>query len=299
MFGLKTGKNAETYYSQLYVKGSEGSTQSHTDCGSGAHGERRPWELPADSGGAGGVPGVDPVKAELVRRDVAQRILDKSGDAGDVAAGWRRWANTVLSPKVDYMATIRHAVRKALRESTLGRYDRTYSRPHRRQAAYGDFIMSSFHQPRPRPGFLIDTASSMQDTQLARAVAELGGLTRQLGYSTDVVVVCCDAAVHNAKRAFNASQVELLGGGGTDIGVGLRWFTERKSGPIDLLVVVTDCHTPWPEEIPPFPVITIRVGDGPPPPWGDRGANKVITIEDPKPVKTTPMWNERRQRWQD
>jgi predicted metal-dependent peptidase len=296
-FGLNTGENAETYYSQ-FVKGSDPDSKSHTDCGSGAHGERRPWELPADDGGAGGVPGVDSVKAELIRRDAAQRILDRSGDAGDIPIGWRRWANTVLAPKVDYMATIRHAVRKALRESTLGRYDRTYSRPHRRQAAYGNFIMSSFHQPRPRPGFLIDTSSSMQETQLARAIAELGGLTRQLGYGTDVVVACCDAAVHSVKRAFNASQVELLGGGGTDIGVGLRWFTERKSGPIDLLVVVTDCHTPWPEEVPPFPVITIRVGDGPPPPWGERGANKVITIEDPTPVKVSPVWNERRQRWQ-
>jgi predicted metal-dependent peptidase len=296
MFGMKTGENAETYYGKL-VKGSDPITDLHADCGSGAHGERRPWELPAD-GGAGGVPGVDPVKAELVRRDVAHRILDSSGDAGDVAAGWRRWANVVLTPKVDYMATIRHAVRRALRESTLGRYDRTYSRPHRRQAAYGEFIMSSFHQPRPRPGFLIDTSSSMQDTQLARAIAELGGLTRQLGYGADVVVACCDAAVHDVKRAFRASQVELYGGGGTDIAVGLRWFVERRSGPIDLLVIVTDCHTPWPEEMPPFPVITIRVGDGPAPPWGDRGGNNVITIEDPVPVKTTPIWNERRQRWQ-
>jgi predicted metal-dependent peptidase len=296
-FGLNTGDTAETYYSKL-VKGSDPFSNRHIDCGSGAHGERRPWELPAD-GGAGGVPGVDPVKAELVRRDVAQHILDRTGDAGDIPFGWRRWAHTVLAPKVDYMATIRHAVRKALRESTLGRYDRTYSRPHRRQAAYGEFIMSSFHQPRPRPGFLIDTSLSMDDTQLARAVAELGGLTRQLGYGADVVVACCDAAVHNVKRAFNASQVELYGGGGTDIGVGLRWFIERKSGPIDLLVVVTDCQTPWPEETPPFPVITIRVGDGPPPPWGDRGANKVITIEEPKPVNTKPVWNERRQRWQE
>jgi hypothetical protein len=90
----------------------------------------------------------------------------------------------------------------------------------------------------------------------------------------------------------------LYGGGGTDIGAGLRWFTERRSGPVDLLVVVTDCQTPWPDETPRFPVITIRVGEGPPPPWGNRGANKVITIEDLTPVTITPTWNERRQRWQ-
>jgi predicted metal-dependent peptidase len=279
-YGLLTGENAETYYRQLYMKGSDPITEFHIDCGSGAHGEPRPWELPDDDGSPGGVPGVDPVKAQLVRRDVAQRLLDRSGDAGDAPLGWRRWASMVLAPKVDYMATIRHAVRKALRDSTLGRYDRTYKRPHRRQACYGEFLMPSFHQPRPRPGFLIDTSGSMEDTQLARAVAELGGLTRQLGYSTEVVVACCDVVVHDVKKVFNAAQLEMYGGGGTDIGAGLRWFIDRKRGPIDLLVIVTDCQTPWPEETPPFPVITIRVGDGDPPPWGEQGANKVITIED-------------------
>jgi predicted metal-dependent peptidase len=288
MYGLQTGENAETYYRQLFkpvhsdaARDRGGSPRLAHDCGSGAHGEPRPWELPDDDGSPGGVPAVDRVKAQLVRREVANRILDRSGDAGDVPLGWRRWAHTVLTPKVDYMATIRYTVRRALRDSTLGRYDRTYRRPHRRQACYGEFIMSSFHQPRPRPGFLIDTSSSMQDTQLARAVAELGGLTRQLGYSTEVVVACCDAVVHDVKKVFTAAQLQLYGGGGTDMRNGFRCFTEGKGPPIDLLIVVSDCQTPWPPETPPFPVITIRVGDGAPPPWGDRGANKVITIEEP------------------
>ena len=193
---------------------------------------------------------------------------------------WRRWARATLAPKVDYMATIRHAVRRALRDSTLGRYDRTYRRPHRRQAAYGDFIMASFYQPRPRPGFLIDTSSSMEDSQLARAITELGGLTRQLGYGADIVVACCDAAVHSVRKVFSATEVELYGGGGTDIGVGIRTFIDRTFDPIDLLVIVSDCHTPWPAKTPPFPVITIRLGDGAPPPWGNHGANRVITIAD-------------------
>jgi predicted metal-dependent peptidase len=290
-FALARGENAETYYRQLLNRqrpdetrkrrGAQGDT-AH-DCGSGAHGERRAWELADDDGSPGGAPGVDPVKAELVRRDVAHRILDRSGEAGEVPLGWRVWARSVVTPKVDYMATIRHVVRKALRDSTLGRYDRTYSRPHRRQAAYGEFIMSSFHQPRPRPGFLIDTSSSMQDSQLSRAVAELGGLTRQLGYTTGVVVACCDVAVHGVRTVFRSAQLELLGGGGTDLDTGIRWFAESCRPMVDLLVIVTDCQTAWPEPAPPFPVVTIRVGDGPPPPWGQRGSNKVITIDEPAP----------------
>jgi predicted metal-dependent peptidase len=302
-YGLRNGDRAEAYYNQLPVapkqqhreggpRGLE-ATGEEQDCGSGAHGERRFWELPADDGGEGGVGGVDRLKAELVRREVARRIDEMSPYDNTVALAWRRWAHATLAPKVDYMATLRHAVRRALRDSTLGRYDRTYRRPHRRQACYGEFIMSSFYQPRPRPGFLIDTSGSMGDSQLARAVSELGGLTRQLGYGADVVVACCDAAVHDVKKVFAGTQIELYGGGGTDMGVGLRAFIEKKRPPIDLLVIVSDCRTPWPKEVPPFPVITIRVGDGPPPPWGNHGANKVVTIEEPGAT----LENQPRKRW--
>jgi predicted metal-dependent peptidase len=302
-YGLQPGNTAEVYYNELPKPphsdrhaSSADASSSVEDCGSGAHGERRFWELPAESEVDGGVPGVDRLKAELVRRDVARRIDEISPYAGDVSLAWRRWARATLAPKVDYRATIHHVVRRALRDSTIGRYDRTYRRPHRRQACYGELMMASFYQPRPRPGFLIDTSSSMDDSQLARAVAELGGLTRQLGYGADVVVACCDAAVHTVKRVFSAAQVELYGGGGTDIGVGLRSFIDRKSGPIDLLVIVSDCRTPWPEDAPPFPVVTIRVGGGTPPPWGHKGANRVVTVEDEAAVlaEHERKW---RQRW--
>jgi predicted metal-dependent peptidase len=286
-YGFDVGESAERYYHRLSRPAGGGgdgpgrprAASAWHDCGSGAHGERRTWELPED-GGAEGVPSVDVVKAQMVRREVAQRILDRSGESGDVPLGWRRWAQGMLTPRVDFLATIRHAVRKALRESTLGRFDRTYRRPHRRQACYGDVILSSFHQPRPRPGFLIDTSSSMADPQLARAVAELGGLTRQLGYGADVLVACCDTVVHDVRRAFSAAQLELYGGGGTDLGAGLQWFTDRGHPRVDLLVIVSDCQTSWPDEAPPFPVITIRVGDGDPPRWGTLRSNRVITIED-------------------
>src|SRR5262249_28674566 len=272
-YGLESGNTAEVYYNQLPApprggrqQATDGESDGRDDCGSGAHGERRFWELPADDGSDGRVPGVDRLKAELVRREVARRIDAMSPYDNDVSFAWRRWARATLAPKVDYKATIHHAVRRALRDSTIGRYDRTYRRPHRRQACYGEFIMSSFYQPRPRPGFLIDTSSSMEDSQLSRAVSELAGLTRQLGYGAAGVVASSDAAVQGVRKGFSRANVELYGGGGTDLREGLRVFVERKTAPIDLLVVVTDCRTPWPDDAPPFPVVTVRVGDGTPPP---------------------------------
>jgi len=300
-YGMSGGINAERYYALLASrsnpkeKAGGDEQQWSADCGSGADGEQRSWELPADDGAEDAIPGVNRIKAELVRRGVARLIDDRSPFDSDVPLGWRRWARATLAPKVDYMATIRHVVRRALRRSTLGRYDRTYARPHRRQACYGEFIMPGFYQPRPTPGFLIDTSGSMTDTQMARAVSELAGLTRQLGYGADIVVMCCDAAVHSVKHAFTGTPVELYGGGGTDLRVGLRAFVERKVAPVDLLVVVSDCRTPWPKERPPFPVITIRVGDGALPPWGTQGSNQVITLVEPEaaPDDKRPRWGRR------
>ncbi|MBM3772983.1 MAG: hypothetical protein FJW27_17185 [Acidimicrobiia bacterium] len=285
-YGLESGDRAEVYFAQLssssqtQERPQQEPSQQGADCGSGAHGEPRPWEVPADQGQASAIPSVDRLKAELIRRDVARRIQDISRFAGTVSLSWRRWATAILAPKVDYSATIRQVARKALRRSTLGRYDRTYRRPHRRQACYGDLIMPSFHQPRPRPGFLIDTSGSISDSQLSRAVSELTGLFRQLGYGAEVIVACCDAAVHMVRSSFSATQVELYGGGGTDLAAGIGIFTTRTGDPIDVLFIVTDCHSPWPSDVPPFPVIIIRVGDGTPPPWSHYGANTVISIPD-------------------
>ena len=169
--------------------------------------------------------------------------------------GWRVWARSVVTPKVDYMATIRHAVRKALRDSTLGRYDRTYRRPHRRQAAYGEFIMSSFHQPRPRPGFLIDTSSSMQDSQLSRAVAELAGLTRQLGYSTRssspaAMSPCTASARSSRRRSWSCTAAAVPTSARASAGLSNGAVrSDRPARDRDRL------PDPWPEEAPPFPVI--------------------------------------------
>ena len=80
-YGLESGATAEVYYKQLSAppraeKPQSAADSGHAgqDCGSGAHGERRVWELPADDEGEGKTPGVDCLKAELVRREVARCI---------------------------------------------------------------------------------------------------------------------------------------------------------------------------------------------------------------------------------
>ena len=44
------------------------------------------------------------------------------------------------------------------------------------------------------------------------------------------VVACCDVAVHGVMTIFNPSQLEMYGGGGTDIGKGIQWFADGGGG---------------------------------------------------------------------
>ena len=62
-------------------------------------------------------------------------------------------------------------------------------------------------------------------------------------------IVCCDAKAFEAQKVLRARDVELLGGGGTDMGVGLIKAAELRPRP-DLIVVLTDGHTPWPADPP-------------------------------------------------
>jgi predicted metal-dependent peptidase len=62
-------------------------------------------------------------------------------------------------------------------------------------------------------------------------------------------VLSCDAQVHSVKRVSRASQVELLGGGGTDMGEGITQALALRPRP-SIVVVLTDGFTPWPLEAP-------------------------------------------------
>jgi predicted metal-dependent peptidase len=129
-------------------------------------------------------------------------------------------------------------------------------------------------QPIPRVAVLIDTSGSMSDGMLTQSVAEVHGVLKQIGNAAEVMVASCDAAVHKIQKVWSSKEVQLYGGGGTDIGVGIATIDAAKP-KVDLLIIVTDCHTPWPEVKPKATYsLIINVGTGAPPSWG-----KTIKIE--------------------
>jgi len=62
-------------------------------------------------------------------------------------------------------------------------------------------------------------------------------------------VLACDTAVAAAQRVSTARQVQLTGGGGTDMGTGIAAAVALRPRPA-VTVVLTDGYTPWPAQPP-------------------------------------------------
>ena len=244
------------------------------NCGSGAHGQQEEWEL--ESPEKGGGHGVSKAEGDLVRRDVAKKIEEHAQNRGNIPEGWKRWAELTMKPKVDWRRELAAAIRRSVADAA-GMADYAYCRPSRRQASLPQVILPTMRRPVPNAAVLIDTSGSMSDGMIAQCIAEVGGVLRATGLSDGVTVLAVDAAVHSCKKVFSKSQVTPLGGGGTELSVGVEHV--RKLRPLPhVLILLTDGYTSWEFEQPPFKVVVGIIGEynGELPSWA-----KVVRIDLP------------------
>ena len=256
-FGMPSGELAETYYELL-----DGVRRlPDTECGSGAHGVLREWDLAADSRV------VDGLEGDLIRQQVAQDIRSSVRSGGSVPGGLERWALAYLEPKIDWRRQFAAHVRAGI-DSVSGAVDYSYRRPSRRLGSPigRAVVLPALVQPVPRVAVVVDTSGSMSEESLCQALAEINGILRSSGVGGGrITVLACDSAIHSSKEVFSANQVSLLGGGGTDMGVGIAEAERLRPRP-ELVVVITDGFTPWPSKRPSPQVVVALMEDGPDPP---------------------------------
>jgi len=213
------------------------------DCGSGAHGQPREWELPAPTDET---PGIGEGEAALLRKAVAREVADAAKkDRGSVPAGWQRWADALLTPPTipwerELAALMHNAITMA-----AGCVDYSYARPSRR-GTFGGVIQPALRRPQPEATVVLDTSASMSQRDVTAALCEIDGILRAVGQRR-VPVICCDAQAAPVQRVSSAMNVTLIGGGGTDMGAGIAAAVKLKSR---VIIVLTDGETPWPTEAP-------------------------------------------------
>ncbi|MGI5035692.1 DUF2201 family putative metallopeptidase [Streptomyces sp. JAC128] len=258
LFGLPEGQLFEAYLPALPP-----SPVTH-DCGSGAHGQPSDWE----SGDRAGPAGVGAVEAEALRRHTAEAMRAHARARGALPGGWKRWADGVLEPTVDWRRALAGAVRDAAAWAS-GAIDYTYRRPSRRSAALRGIVLPSLRRPLPRVAVVIDTSGSMGETEIAAALGEVTGVLREVGVRGNrVTVLACDADVQAVSRVTATGQITLGGGGGTDMRVGIAAALAGPERP-SVSTTTTDGLTPWPDETPSCRLVAALVGPSAPapPPW--------------------------------
>jgi predicted metal-dependent peptidase len=240
--GAEEGLLAEQYFTAGREDADTGAQPDwDLDCGSGADGWGRGWD-------ASGPPALSPWQARLLCRQVAQDCVRHAREAGNVPAGLLRWAEQALQPAVDWRRVLAAELRRAVAD-TAGAVDYSYRRPSRRASVAGSVVLPALRRPVPEVAVVCDTSGSMTEYLLAAALAEVEGLLRSLGLARQVRVLACDIAVGPARRVTSARQVELVGGGGTDMGAGIAAAAALRPRPA-VTVVLTDGFTPWPDRPP-------------------------------------------------
>ena len=282
--GLPAGQTAEAYYAALAAQGHDGgpgqdgqdggpgqggqgqeggqgqAAPAAGQCGSCATGVPASWELPPDTPGA---EGLTDAEAEVVRRQVAEAVRQ----AGTAPGHLRDWAAAEIAPpRIPWQRMLAAIVRGTL---GVGATDYTYSRPSRRGQALGSpVILPVLRRPTPTVAVVVDTSGSVSDGELAAAAGEVWAVTQAAG--GQVRLVSCDTVVHAdrlVRRPADIVDTLRLGGGGTDLRVGLAHVASTGHRP-DVVVLITDGWTPWPttHPLPGRPVVVVT-NDRPGPDW--------------------------------
>jgi predicted metal-dependent peptidase len=265
MFGLEEGLSPEEYYHLLaddaHLKMMEELSEllSGSCCSSGADGIKKPWEQSSKEFEEK-YPGIGKALGDAIRKEVAN---EASKMPGKLPQGFQLWVDAFLKPsKVPWNKELRSSAVNFFR-SKRGLFNPTFKRPNRRQNG-NPILMPSYEIYDPNICSVLDTSGSMSDKDYESALIEMQSIFKQLNLS-ELRVIACDADAHKDFYAKDIRTVKqnIYGGGGTDMGAGIEKAMSARKKP-DLIIVLTDGYTPWPE-VPPkakvIIVLTRKVGE--------------------------------------
>jgi predicted metal-dependent peptidase len=253
-YGVLPEDTTEAAHNKIleHLKENQAELSETQDCGSVATGGKRDYEVSESEANSTSIsrPEQDGIK------DVLAIDINRRREAGDqVGDALLKWASSRLNPIVDWKKQLRFALRSSYAVAS-GKKDYSYSRPARKQGALlqagMNVIVPALRNPSPpNVAILIDTSGSISRTELEMFGAELFGILKSIGSRTQVDVIGCDTRVagpFKVRKPSEISDLNLRGGGGTDLRIGVD-FAIKNLAP-DILVIATDGETPWHHKAP-------------------------------------------------
>lgn len=246
--------------------GDDGQSSPGTG-GSCADGQQRPWEHSLEESpiSSEGEAESDDAPAGLGDCDtdaICQAVADAAANGrGQGSGGLSRVADHLVEPEVSIERLLRYAIAATSAKVKSGGGHSSYRRLSRRPAV-GGALRARAVTPEPNIAVIIDTSGSMQSDDTALAMGMIAKCLRSLHCQDGVRVITGDCWAASDQRAFHPRQVELVGGGGTDMELIIMDVAGGKNRP-DLILCVTDGETPWPDKPTKMPVAACVTRRGP------------------------------------
>jgi predicted metal-dependent peptidase len=246
------GMSADAIYEQL-----------RKDCDKAMkQGKPKPGEKGSAIGDGGGMIGDikqpegagDPAAEAKLQRSGQQRVAQAASVArmaGKLNGELERLVGEILDPKVPWKDLLRDYMTRTTKD------DETWTKRNRRfQGVY----LPTRHSERMGEFIVIgDTSGSIGQEELDQVAAEVQSVADQVKPER-IRVVWADTRVAG-EQVFEDGELILMkpkGGGGTDMRVPLEHVEQYEP---QVVVLITDGYTPWPDVEPPYPLIVVCTTD--------------------------------------
>lgn len=203
----------------------------------------------SDAADEAGIERITDTERSLAQRNTTSRIKDElnSGGQGYGTANelLKALLNLMEPPKVRWQELLRRAISNAYSNIMIGRTEASYRKVNRRYS--GKIIFPGQVSYAPVVYIGIDTSGSMTksdyESVLIEAESIVSNSSRQKGGLT---VFSVDTEIKNIAPLKSVRDIDLYGGGGTDMSVAFKYANSipRKKRP-NIVVLGTDGYTDW------------------------------------------------------
>lgn len=250
---------------QIYEKLKQDQQKGKGPDGSGRQPGKSGGKQPSNGFGSGDkVPGVgqdildpdvsSPEDAVEAQRQIQQKVAQAANMArmaGKLSGSLERFVDEVLNPKVPWPALLRDYMTRVTHDTE------SWSRRNRR---FTDIYLPARHNYRMGEIIVIgDTSGSISAEELNKVGAEVSSIS-DLMQPERIRVLWADTSVAK-EQVFEPGEVltfEPAGGGGTDMRVPLDHAEQYDP---QVVVLITDGYTPWPDVPPSYPLIVCCTTD--------------------------------------
>lgn len=199
----------------------------------------------------------DPAAAAELQRSVQQRVASAAQAArmaGKLSGDLERLVSSVLEPVVPWRELLREYMTRVTTD------DESWSKRNRRFALY---LPSRYSTTMGEMIFIGDTSGSITSDELDQGAAEVGYIADHIRPSL-LRIIGADTSV-KSEQTFEVGEpvtCAFAGGGGTDMRVPLEYVAQYDP---QVVVLMTDGYTPWPDAEPPYPLIVLCTTNQPVP----------------------------------